>query len=277
MGLRPEPFFLLLVEVFERLLRERPKAMDQVKPLEGDVGSDSLGLSPADQRTVLDNVSVVFHLAASLNFKSPLKEAVEDNTAGTQRVLDFCCQISKLEVAARSSSSRPRPALRPPHGPRPLIPRRSVAVLRVRVHGLLPLRAGGAGGARVPAESRPAPGHADVQRFGPRDPPRCVQTVGTLRHPVASASRAGAQRSNGREGPPRPAVAVPGSWASTPTRTRSPSSWRRPWSTSTTRECPCPLRALRSVSAGAEKQSTPFQEPARPPLLPVPVPPLLAV
>lgn len=82
--------------VFERLLKERPGALDKVQPLEGDVGFTSLGLSVADQRTVLENVSVVFHMAASLNFKSPLKVAVEDNTAGTQRVLDFCCQIKQL-------------------------------------------------------------------------------------------------------------------------------------------------------------------------------------
>ncbi|KAJ1521680.1 hypothetical protein ONE63_003323 [Megalurothrips usitatus] len=82
--------------VFERLLKERPDALNKVKPLEGDVNSARMGLSAADQRTVLDNVSVVFHMAASLNFKSPIKEAVEDNTAGTQRVLDFCCEIKKL-------------------------------------------------------------------------------------------------------------------------------------------------------------------------------------
>lgn len=88
---------LASLPVFERLIRERPNALEKVKPLEGDVGLENLGLKPADQRTILDNVSVVFHMAASLNFKSPLKEAIEDNTAGTKRVLDFCCQINKLE------------------------------------------------------------------------------------------------------------------------------------------------------------------------------------
>ncbi|XP_034241775.1 putative fatty acyl-CoA reductase CG5065 [Thrips palmi] len=83
--------------VFERLLKERPAAFEQLRPLEGDVGQEKLGLSEADQRTVLDNVSIVFHMAASLNFKLPLKQAVEDNTAGTKSVLDFCCQIAKLE------------------------------------------------------------------------------------------------------------------------------------------------------------------------------------
>lgn len=78
--------------------------------LAGDVSKPALGLNGEDQRRVLDKVSVVFHLAASLRLEAAMKDAVLANTVGTKTVLDFCSQIKNLVVS--------RPLLRPGLGRR---------------------------------------------------------------------------------------------------------------------------------------------------------------
>ena len=58
-----------------------------------------MALSPEDQRLVQDHVSVVFHLAASLDWRASLKKATAENVGGTKMVLDFCQGIKNLVVS----------------------------------------------------------------------------------------------------------------------------------------------------------------------------------
>ena len=87
------------LQLFERLLKERPDAFKQLTFLEGNVSAPRMGLKPEDQQKVIDSVSVVFHCAASLKLEAKLKEAVYANTLGTKHVLDFCSDIKKLDVS----------------------------------------------------------------------------------------------------------------------------------------------------------------------------------
>lgn len=64
----------------------------------GDVGEDNLGLSPADRRILTENVNVVFHSAATLDFEATLRPGVSINLLGTRRVVQLCKEISHLEV-----------------------------------------------------------------------------------------------------------------------------------------------------------------------------------
>lgn len=64
----------------------------------GDVGEDNLGLSPSDRRLLTENVSIVFHSAATLDFEAALKPTVSINLLGTRRVVQLCKDMSHLKV-----------------------------------------------------------------------------------------------------------------------------------------------------------------------------------
>ena len=87
--------------MYEKLLSERPDAWKKVVPLSGDIGSPQLGLSEDDIERISDNVSIVFHLAATVQFNAPLQEAIQYNASGVRKVIELCKKIKKLEVRER--------------------------------------------------------------------------------------------------------------------------------------------------------------------------------
>jgi len=58
-----------------------------------------LGISKSDVRILAENVSVVFHSAATVRFDEPLQQAVEMNLKGTKKLIDLCKQMSKIDVS----------------------------------------------------------------------------------------------------------------------------------------------------------------------------------
>ena len=58
---------------FARLRRENPLMLGKIIPVSGDITYEGLGLSPSDQRILTDNVSIVFHVAATIRFDEPLR------------------------------------------------------------------------------------------------------------------------------------------------------------------------------------------------------------
>jgi HAD superfamily hydrolase (TIGR01490 family) len=77
-------------EAFEAMARRRIQVID------GDVGTDGLGLSAPDQ-AVLASCSVVIHSAAAVAFDSPLDRAIEINLLGPSRV---AATLNSLGVTA---------------------------------------------------------------------------------------------------------------------------------------------------------------------------------
>lgn len=65
----------------------------------GDVGEENLGLSQEDRNLLINNVNVVFHSAATLDFAETLKKTVDVNLLGTRRIVQLCKQIKNLEVS----------------------------------------------------------------------------------------------------------------------------------------------------------------------------------
>ena len=50
-----------------------PGVLSKVIAVSGDVMAPQLGLSKADQELVVENVSVIFHMAAIIKFDAPLR------------------------------------------------------------------------------------------------------------------------------------------------------------------------------------------------------------
>ncbi|XP_044270843.1 putative fatty acyl-CoA reductase CG5065 [Tribolium madens] len=84
--------------MFARLRESQPEAIKKVVPVVGDLNSEGLGLSPHDLSLLVTNANVVFHCGATLKLEASLKDAVEQNTAGTARVIDVSKQMKHLCV-----------------------------------------------------------------------------------------------------------------------------------------------------------------------------------
>ncbi|XP_023935047.1 putative fatty acyl-CoA reductase CG5065 [Bicyclus anynana] len=82
--------------LFSRIREEKPHAMKKLVPVTGDIMYDELGIEKAQLEEIYDEVSIVFHFAASLRLEAPLREGLEMNTKGTLRVLDMAKKMKKL-------------------------------------------------------------------------------------------------------------------------------------------------------------------------------------
>lgn len=93
-------------EVFEKLLETTgPECFKRLIAVGGDVSDDQLGLAPADRQQLIDNVHVVIHSAATLDFNESLRPAVDTNLLGTRRVLELCAQLKQLAAMVHISSA----------------------------------------------------------------------------------------------------------------------------------------------------------------------------
>lgn len=89
--------YAIIFQLFDRLRKENPTALKKIKPLQGDVLFENLGLSDREMET-LSEVSVLFHFAATLKLEAPLRDNVNMNTCGTQRTLDVAKRLKNLVV-----------------------------------------------------------------------------------------------------------------------------------------------------------------------------------
>ena len=63
--------------------------------MKGDVSLPDLGLSREDRNLLLKKVNVVFHAAATVIFKEPLRVAINVNTKGTARVIKLWNELKQ--------------------------------------------------------------------------------------------------------------------------------------------------------------------------------------
>ncbi|CAK1600640.1 unnamed protein product [Parnassius mnemosyne] len=91
--------------IFSRLKMEKPKALQKVISIVGDVKSLNLGITKKNQDILIEKVSVVIHSAASISFDNSLKEALETNYEGTKNVLSLCKRIKNIQAFVHISTA----------------------------------------------------------------------------------------------------------------------------------------------------------------------------
>ena len=87
-----------LAQLFERLRAEQPKALSKLVVLPGDITELQLGLSEEHQALVKAEVSVVYHLAASVRFDDPFRKAVFTNLRSTRELVELARGMPQLKV-----------------------------------------------------------------------------------------------------------------------------------------------------------------------------------
>ncbi|KAI8422799.1 hypothetical protein MSG28_006544 [Choristoneura fumiferana] len=84
-------------KAFTRIRKEKPQALTKIIPVAGDLALPNLGIERHDEETILQNVAVVFNMAASINFTAPLQHNFKLNVEGTEKMLDLSRRIRGLE------------------------------------------------------------------------------------------------------------------------------------------------------------------------------------
>lgn len=72
--------------------------MSKIKPVAGDISKEKLGLSEEDYKMLCENVNIVVHCAATLDFESDLKTAIVINLMGTVQIVELSMKIKNLDV-----------------------------------------------------------------------------------------------------------------------------------------------------------------------------------
>lgn len=92
--------------MFERMKKEVPKFRHKVTAIAGDCSLPGLGISAIDRELIQREISVVFHVAATVRFDERIKQAVAINITGTREMMELCRGIHNLKVGPKTAASR---------------------------------------------------------------------------------------------------------------------------------------------------------------------------
>ncbi|XP_054280697.1 fatty acyl-CoA reductase wat-like isoform X2 [Macrosteles quadrilineatus] len=82
-----------------------PKNKLKVVAVSGDCTLPGLGLSEIDRQTLISNVTVVFHVAATVRFDEELSSAISINVRGTKAILDLAREMPNLKSMVHVSTA----------------------------------------------------------------------------------------------------------------------------------------------------------------------------
>ncbi|CAH2108622.1 unnamed protein product [Euphydryas editha] len=84
--------------LFSRIKEQKPKAVDKIAMVIGDISEPHLGIKPEDEELLINQVSIVFHIAATVKFNEPFEFYMNVNVAGTKRMLDLSQRMKNIRA-----------------------------------------------------------------------------------------------------------------------------------------------------------------------------------
>ncbi|XP_046592784.1 fatty acyl-CoA reductase wat isoform X2 [Neodiprion lecontei] len=91
--------------VYTRLKKEVPKFRHKVFAVAGDCSVPDLGLSLADKALLIQKVSIVFHVAATVRFDEKLKLAMAINVQAATDIIKLCRSMPQLKSVIHVSTA----------------------------------------------------------------------------------------------------------------------------------------------------------------------------
>lgn len=79
-----------------------PKFRHKLVTIPGDCSIAGLGLSLTDRQTLISNINIIFHAAATIKFDENLKLAIDINVHGTKDVIELGKEMKQLKVCKLS-------------------------------------------------------------------------------------------------------------------------------------------------------------------------------
>ncbi|GBM60440.1 Fatty acyl-CoA reductase 1 [Araneus ventricosus] len=92
-------------KLFEKFKEETPEILKKVRVISGDASLPKLGMNEEDIQLLVDEVSVVFHCAADINFIKPLQFVLTNNVLSVSSVIELCRQMRKFEALVYTSTA----------------------------------------------------------------------------------------------------------------------------------------------------------------------------
>jgi fatty acyl-CoA reductase len=77
-----------------------PKFRHKVVAIPGDCNMTDMGLRASDRSLLTEDVTHIFHVAATVRFDEKLRLAIGINVMGTHNVLELAKQMTRLKVPA---------------------------------------------------------------------------------------------------------------------------------------------------------------------------------
>lgn len=85
-------------QLFDKLREVVPKFRHKIVTIAGDCSIAGLGLSLTDRQTLISNISIIIHAAATIKFDENLKLAIDINVHGTKDVIELGKELKQLKV-----------------------------------------------------------------------------------------------------------------------------------------------------------------------------------
>lgn len=92
------------IPLFQRIVDEKPWAMNKIVPVYGDITKSNLGLNETHLEKVLQ-CQLVFHVAASLRLEWTLKPNIEINLIGTKNTIELAKKMTNLLLMVHFSTA----------------------------------------------------------------------------------------------------------------------------------------------------------------------------
>ncbi|XP_046737951.1 fatty acyl-CoA reductase wat-like [Diprion similis] len=96
---------LLAESVFDVLRKDQPNFFEKIVCIVGDVAEERFGLTVTDYARLVDEVSVIFHLAATVHFNEKLEVALSINVKSVKSVIDIARECKNLKVGVYVSTA----------------------------------------------------------------------------------------------------------------------------------------------------------------------------
>ncbi|CAG9818987.1 unnamed protein product [Phaedon cochleariae] len=93
------------VPLFDQLRRDNMAVIEKVIGIEGDITKINLGMNETDTSLLIDNVSIIYHIAASVRFNDSLKSAIFSNTRSTREVIALAKRCASMDVFVHCSTA----------------------------------------------------------------------------------------------------------------------------------------------------------------------------
>ncbi|KAJ9600161.1 hypothetical protein L9F63_009571 [Diploptera punctata] len=90
--------------LFRNLEAQKSEIIKKIIPIPGDCMNINLGISESNYKMLEENVSIVFHCAASVRFNDTLKKAIIMNVRGTRETMLLARKMKNLKVFVHVST-----------------------------------------------------------------------------------------------------------------------------------------------------------------------------
>lgn len=79
--------------------KENPSSFEKLIPVLGDISLEDLGLSKIERQKIIEQVSVIFHIAANVRFEGNLKNDIFSNVRSTKDICILAKNMKNLAVS----------------------------------------------------------------------------------------------------------------------------------------------------------------------------------